>query len=170
MKRQMVVLLVGGFAFLGAAVAIAHGPGGMGRGGRMEMGMGMGFGPHMAAELGLSADQQKQIDTLHTQLRAEMAPLMTQIETKQGELTALWKVDAPDRNAILAKVSEIDSLHDQMRAAFIDFRLTVHQLLTPAQRAKAATLMSGPGGHGMGPHGMGLPADGTCPCANPENK
>ena len=171
MGRKIAIWTLRSLILLGAMSASAHGPG-MGRMGRpdgMGPGAGAGFGGRMAAELGLSADQQKQITDLRTKLETELGPVWTQLQTKQSELEALWATGTPDRNTLLAKVSEIDTLRDQTRTAHIDFRLAALQVLTPDQRTKAISMMHGPGKDHHGPHGMMDPAGQSCPCATPPN-
>jgi Spy/CpxP family protein refolding chaperone len=155
MKRTLTVvaavaLLALPFAAQAKGVREGRGP----RGGEM--------GPLLAG-LNLTADQQKQIDTLRQQQRDRVKPLREQMKGKMQEMRALWMADKPDRNAILAKHQEMDGIRQQLTVERVDHRLALLQILTPEQRAQIkARLAEGPKGrHGHGPHGeMGGEPDG----------
>jgi Spy/CpxP family protein refolding chaperone len=133
---------------LSAGAAVADPPwGGKGRGGK-------GMGPHMMMKaLDLTAEQQQQVEALRDDFDQVREPLREQVQAKKTEMWALWKVESPDRDAILAKHAEIDAIKRQLREAKVDFRLAVHGLLTAEQRAKAAEMMERRGGK-RGKRGM----------------
>jgi Spy/CpxP family protein refolding chaperone len=128
--------------------------------------MGPGFGPRAGQRLGLSPDQQKQVAELKERLEAKIAPVREQLDKKHGEMQELWSASDPDRGAILAKHKEMDPLRETLRTAHADFRLAMMKLMTPEQRAKAA---SHKGGQGRGPGrrgggcGAGEPGPGPGP-------
>lgn len=108
-------------------------------------------GPAQPA-LNLTPDQQSRITALRDAAMTKAAPLRAQMQSKMTEMKQLWSSANPDRQAILAKQDEMDSLHRQMRTIWTDFGLQVHSILTPEQRA---TWVSQKGMMGMGP-GMGM--------------
>lgn len=58
------------------------------------------------------------------------------IQAKRAELKVLWSAPTKDKNAILAKEAEIDQQRATIRAAMVDFRIAVGNLLTPEQQAQ----------------------------------
>lgn len=126
------------------------------RGRRGKGGMG-GRGGAMMKALDLTSAQRTEIERLRLDMQQETLDLRSQLREKHDQLRALWMVDSPDEKAIFAKHNEIDPLQKQLRSKMIKFRLAVHQLLTPEQRAKFAELgqhrRGGRGGMGGG-HGM----------------
>ncbi len=103
--------------------------------------------------LNLTPDQQARISALRDAAMTKAAPLRAQMQTKMTEMKQLWSSANPDRQAILAKQDEMDSIHRQMRTIWTDFGLQVHSILTPEQRA--TWVQNHKGMVGMGP-GMGL--------------
>jgi Spy/CpxP family protein refolding chaperone len=99
-------------------------------------------------DLGLTADQQKQISDLRTALELKMTPLRNEMATQSSELRRLWAAPTPDRKAIQDKQGQMDQTHKQMRDVRMDYRLAVLKVLTPAQREKLQT--AGEPGFGLG--------------------
>lgn len=121
--------------------------------GRGRMGEGKGAGMRMMQGLDLSAAQKEQVEQLTQQMKQDLAPVREQLDQKRNELHQLWRAEAPNEQAILAKMAEMDGLRQQVRARNVKFRLAVHALLTPEQKARMAERMGqGRGGrhHGMG--------------------
>ena len=124
------------------------------------------------AKLGLSEDQQKQLGALKTDMENKAAPVREQLQTLRTELKDLWSKDNPDRNAIIAKMAEMDAYRQQLRELKVDFKLSAAKILTSEQRAKFMEFgmghgrKGGMGGEcgcmGDGPHGHG-PMEGDCP-------
>ena len=152
--------LVAGLAVVPSAGARGegkhHGEGGMHHG--------EGMGQAMAKALELTPEQQAQVKALREQMKQDLAPVHAQLQQKHQEMEALWKAENPDERAILAKHAEMDPLMAQARARMVHFRVQMHALLTPAQRAKAVELRAqhprgGPGMHGGPEMGMGGPME-----------
>lgn len=126
---------------------------------------GKGMHRGMMRMLDLSAEQRTEMERLRLEMQQDTLELRAQLRQKHEELRALWTVDDPSKKAILAKHREIEPLQKKLRNRRIDFRLAVHNLLTPEQRAKMAEMakrgprggMGGPGGPGMMGGGMGGP-------------
>ncbi|HUU03943.1 MAG TPA: Spy/CpxP family protein refolding chaperone [Myxococcota bacterium] len=146
-----------------------------GRGHHGCMGQGRaGQGFAGVAGLNLSAEQQKKIAELKTEMVKSTAAARTELDAKRAELQSLWSAERPDRGAILAKQAEMDLLRQKLRTSRVDHRLAVMELLTAEQRAKFATFRGkgfggdckggcmgpcGGKGHGHGPGskpGMGF--------------
>jgi Spy/CpxP family protein refolding chaperone len=148
------IIGIAAFALAGlSADAMAQGRGP--RGG----GPGRGF-----AALGISPQQKQQIDQFREAASKQAEPLQAQMETKFKELQQLWRADRPDRGAILRKHGELNAIRDQQQNIWIDFRLQVHSVLTPEQRANWANHVGGDpgfaGGFGRG-HGRGFMRGGA---------
>jgi Spy/CpxP family protein refolding chaperone len=104
------------------------------------------MGPHalpvLAEALDLSEAQRQQIETIVEENAPELPAedLRQQMQSLRQELHALWQAESPDRNAILAKMSEMDAVRDGLRDARrrqrVDVRLSVLEVLTPEQRGK----------------------------------
>lgn len=136
---------------LGSALAKGRGQGpGMGKGdGGGCMGQAM-------KSANLSPEQKQTLKTLRQQQQERNAPLREQMQAKQAELKALWQAATPDRNAILAKQDEMDSIRRALRTTRIDQRLAAMKVLTPEQRAQVQSQLGtceGQGGKGKGRHG-----------------
>jgi Spy/CpxP family protein refolding chaperone len=114
----------------------------------------MRMGRRFARRLGLTADQRREVGKLREAMRTKVSSVRDALRAKRDEMHKLWQAEAPDRAAIVAKHAEMDPLRQQIREVRIDFRLAVHKLLTPAQRAKLHKMKGrrGPGwGRGKGP-------------------
>ena len=144
MRTTTTIIGIAAFALAGLssdAMAQGRGP----RGG----GPGRGF-----AALGISPEQKQQIDQFREAAGKQVEPLQAQMETKFTELRQLWHADRPDRGAILRKHAELNAIRDKQQNIWIDFRLQVHSLLTPEQRAKWADRAGGGPGFGGGIGGI----------------
>jgi len=149
MKRKWVGLMAG-VAFLGWAVSSVAGPG-WGRG----MGPAGGSGPHpyMASYLGLTQEQEAQLQAMREKHFKEISPLQQELFNKRQELRLLWANPNPDADQIMAKQREISQLQAQMQEMSTKHLLEARSILTPEQQQKLGT-GRGPGfgsGWGRGP-------------------
>jgi Spy/CpxP family protein refolding chaperone len=158
MRTTTTIIGIAAFALAGlSADAMARGRGP--RGGSP----GRGF-----AALGLSPQQKQQIDQFRETASKQAEPLQAQMKTKLRELQQLWRADRPDRGAIVREHGEMNAIRDKQQNIWIEFRLQVHAVLTPKQRAQwADNAGGGPGfgggfgpGSGFSPRGLGDP---DCP-------
>ena len=85
----------------------------------------------------LSTEQRAQIQAFHKRVQSEVAPLRQELQLKRQELRAAWSADAPQREAILTKLAELDTLRQKIRQIAVDERLAIIAMLTPEQRAAA---------------------------------
>jgi Spy/CpxP family protein refolding chaperone len=169
MKKMMVVIL--GIALLATSgLALAQGWGrgpGMGSG----PGGGMGIGP-CAANLNLTAEQIKEMQTLRTQHISDTDPLRETLFAKNAELRSLWAQKDPNQTGIMKKQKEVNDLRADLQEMAIKHRLQARGILTAEQQTQLQSCLSdtgnfGPGsgkrGGGMGPgRGMGM-GPGGCP-------
>ncbi|HDR00335.1 MAG TPA: periplasmic heavy metal sensor [candidate division WOR-3 bacterium] len=119
-----------------------------------ETGWRMGHGRGMILRgLDLTAEQRQKLDELHLNHVKESEPTRADVRVKQAELELLWWAEKPNAKQIIAKVREISGLREKLAVAQANFRLTMHNLLTPEQREKLRSLPDRPGrerGRGMG--------------------
>ncbi|MEJ5378135.1 MAG: Spy/CpxP family protein refolding chaperone [bacterium] len=142
MKRRLAVLIAG-VVLLGWAANSLAGPG-WGRG----MGPGGGPGPHpyMASYLGLTQEQEAQLQAMREKHFKEISPLQQELFNKRQELRLLWTSPNPDAEQIIAKQREINQLQGQIQEMSTKHLLEARSILTPEQQQKL--------GSGRGP-GLG---------------
>lgn len=144
-----------------AAVATSAFAFGWGRGPGFGHGpCGGDFGGYAGMEL--TADQKAKLSEMREAQFKEMKPIVDQMRTKRDELRKLWLEPSPDQAKITAAQKEMSGLRDQMQDRMTAFRLDALKVLTPEQKEKIKTKLSGRGfgpGHGMGPGGW----SGGCP-------
>jgi len=129
---------------------------------------GPGMGPGCAAQLGLTADQVKQMQQLRDEFATATKSQRDQIQAKAKDMAVLWSVKEPDAAAIKTLAGEIDGIRAEIRDIGIDYMIKAHALLTPAQLEKLQTMLKNCGGCCMGMGcgmGMGMGA-GMGPGAN----
>lgn len=127
MKKSLLLnTLVGSLSLFFAGQALA----GPGKGGGFEHRM------RMLEMLNPTAEQRVELAKLRAGLETKLAPFKAELMVKKVEMENLWRVDNPDKKAVLVKAGEIDDLRKKMREAHIDFRLAVLKTLTPEQREK----------------------------------
>lgn len=116
-------------------------------------------GGWMAAQLGLSAEQEQQMHAIRDEERAIIEPLLAQIKAGKEQLRTLGKAEPFSETAVRELAASLAPLHIEMEVAHARMQSRVRALLTPEQRIKADNLWAdGPmgrhGRHGApGPHG-----------------
>ena len=132
MKRNAIAMTVGMLMVLGAAHAWAC-PGGKGghghRGGHMMHGK-------MLDELNLTSEQQKEIDQLHEEMRADAEPLREKMRDLKEKMHDLWSQDNPNEDAILSLQRQMSAVRLQLSELRTQMKLDMMEILTPEQRAK----------------------------------
>jgi Spy/CpxP family protein refolding chaperone len=73
--------------------------------------------PALVARLGLSADQQKRIDTLFQQERLRLIDLTAAVEKEEATLEPLLEVDQPDEKNVLAQIDRIAQARAELEKA-----------------------------------------------------
>jgi Spy/CpxP family protein refolding chaperone len=160
--------LAGRLGTLGAELVqrMPQWPGGMGsRGGpRGEMTAPMRGGPadrplitimlHHRAELGLSADQVTRLETLRGDFTREAIRRGADIRIAELDLASLLEQDPVDLAKVETKVREVSQLRADLRISRLRTLEQGKAVLTPEQRARLQTMLSGGMRHGSG----GMPA------------
>ncbi len=157
MTKKRLTLLVSALALCLLLAAAA---------GAQPMMKGMGHGPmHM---MNLTPDQAGKLFDLKEKFRTDTASLRKSLMLKRLEMRALWKAQAPDEKAILAKQKELNALREQLQEKMIPFRLE-------ARKIDPNFGMGWGHGRGMG-MGMGMgegcgmgPGGGMCMLGGPGN-
>ena len=103
----------------------------------------------LAQYLGLTADQQTQIDALHQSLRATIEPLHEQKRAEDEKLHSMIESANPDPTAIGKQLLAVYAIDQQMKSAHDATDAKISALLTPEQKVKfeaflAARHMQGP--------------------------
>jgi Spy/CpxP family protein refolding chaperone len=86
--------------------------------------------------LGLSADQQTQVEALHEQAHASVEPLFAQKETAHDQLLALADAANPDPAAVGRQFLAVRAIDQQIKAVHESTMKKVETLLTPEQKTK----------------------------------
>ena len=132
--------------------------------------MGMGHGRGM---MNLTPEQGGKLFDLKEKFRTDTASLRKDLMVKHLEMKALWKVENPDQNAILAKQKELNALKDQMSLKMVTMRLEAKKIAPHAFFGMGMHHGGGMGmggGCGMGPGGgMGM-GPGMAPPPAPPTK
>ena len=103
----------------------------------------------LAQYLGLTADQQTQIDALHQSLRTTIDPLFEQKRAEDEKLHSMIESANPDPTAIGKQVLAVYAIDQQIKSAHDATDAKISTLLTPEQKVKfeaflAARHMQGP--------------------------
>ena len=120
----------------------------------------------MKEELNLTAEQSKEIDQLHEDMRADAEPIRTQLRALKEKMHALWSDENPNEKAIISLEHQMSALELKLSELRIQMRLDMMEILTPEQRAKLKEMKGKfEGRHGRhGKHGKG--ECGDCPNKN----
>jgi Spy/CpxP family protein refolding chaperone len=97
--------------------------------------------PAIRQQVGITDEQaatirKQELDFRKTEIRGR-----ADVEVKRLELKDLLTADKPDRAAINAKLQEISAAQLSQQKSAIDYRLTMRDAITPAQREKLRQLM-----------------------------
>lgn len=142
--------VMAGVALLGWAASSVAGPGwgkGMGPGG------GVGTNPYATSYLGLTQEQNSQLQAMRERHFKEISPLQERLFSKRQELRLLWANPNPDAGQVTAKQKEIAQIQAQIQELTTKHQLEARSILTPEQQQKLA-VGRGPGfagGWGKGP-------------------
>jgi len=118
---------------------------------------GRGRGPggdrmdEMTAALNLSAEQQKQVEKLKGDMKANADKNRDRMRTAHEKMKGEWQKDTIDKNAIRAIQKELHGLKGQMGEARLEFMLAMNDILTKEQRAQARDMFKRHGKEGKGP-------------------
>ena len=109
------------------------------------MGMGGGPGmmlPFMLKKLGLTADQQAQVDKIMADHRANLKSYFSDMETQNEALAEkLFSAKQPlTLDDVKDQTTQISGLREKLMGEGIAVAVDIHNVLTPDQLAKAADL------------------------------
>ena len=114
--------------------------------------------PSMALNpLGLSAEQQSQIQELVMKLQNESLHLWTSLQAKSLELMSLIRNPNADPSSIESKRKEVSDSQAEMQRRSLETRNAIRSILTEEQKALFDQMGLGYG-WGRGPCGLGLGA------------
>lgn len=124
--------------------------------------------PSIRQQAGITDEQAATIRKQELDFRKSEIRGRADLEVKRIDLKDLLAADKPDRAAINAKLQEISAAQLSLQKSAIDYRLTMRDAITPAQRDKLRQVMrdrwqrgGGPGragGQGEGRRGQRGPA------------
>jgi heavy-metal resistance protein len=159
---RLVDQLAGRLGSFGAELAqqMQQGHGGMGSMGGQRGPRGMMSAPverplitimlHHRAELGLSADQVGRLEALRGDFAREAIRRDADIRIAELDLASMLEQDSPDLSKVEAKVREAAQLRADLRIARLRAIEQGKAVLTPEQRTRLQTMLSGGMHHGAG--------------------
>jgi Spy/CpxP family protein refolding chaperone len=111
----------------------------------------------LAAELGLTPEQDAETRRLFARMRSEAVPLGAAVVAREAELERLFASGAADDASLRAIVAEAAKLRGELRFTHLKYHLAMRRLLSPAQVAAydAARGYASGGHHGAGGHRAG---------------
>lgn len=98
-------------------------------------------------ELGLTADQRREVELTLQRMKARAADLGRRYVEAERAVDAAFRAEGADPAVIAARVAEANRLLGEVRLAHLNAHLEVTPLLTPRQRARYAELRGYRGGH-----------------------
>ena len=106
---------------------------------------------HHRAELGLSADQVSRLETLRSDFTREAIRRGAEIRIAELDLGTLLEQEPVDMTKVEAKVREVGQLRADLRIARLRAVEQSKAVLSPEQRTRLQTMLSGGMQHGSGP-------------------
>ena len=97
--------------------------------------------PSLRQQVGITDSQAATIRKQEADFRKTEIRDHADLEVKRIDLKELLAADKPDRAAINAKLQEISTAQLSLQKSAIDYRLTMRDAITPAQREKLRELM-----------------------------
>jgi Spy/CpxP family protein refolding chaperone len=94
-------------------------------------------------ELKLTDKQVKELKSIRSAYKKEIAKRNAEITALQSDLDELYDADKVDYKAIGKKVAEIEGVQSKLRAAYFDALDKADKVLTEEQRKKIQTLTGG---------------------------
>ncbi|HTC35119.1 MAG TPA: Spy/CpxP family protein refolding chaperone [Bryobacteraceae bacterium] len=92
--------------------------------------------PGMVQKLGLTADQQKRIDTLFQQSRLKLIDLSAGLQKEEAILEPLVEADRPDEAQVLAQIDRVAQARAELEKANARMLLGFRGVLTQEQWKK----------------------------------
>jgi len=123
--------IMGSLLFLPVLNIYAYGPGGAEKG--KDHPRGEKYREEMKEKLGLSPEQEKQLQEHREKHRAQMETLREQIKGKREQIRSELQKESFDENAVKQIHGELKSLKTQSEDYRLDGILEVRKILTPDQ-------------------------------------
>jgi Spy/CpxP family protein refolding chaperone len=98
--------------------------------------------PSIRQQVGITDEQAATIRKQEADFRKTEIRNRADLEAQRIDLKGLLAAEKPDRTAINAKLQEISTAQLSLQKSAIDYRLTMRDAITPAQREKLRQLMS----------------------------
>lgn len=92
--------------------------------------------PMLVQKLGLTADQQKRIDTLFQQSRLKLIDLSAGVQKEEALLEPLLEADRPDESQVLAQIDRVAQARAELEKANARMLLGFRGVLTLEQWKK----------------------------------
>lgn len=105
--------------------------------------------PEFAAQLGLTADQQKRMEAVFQQNRPTLIDLNAAVQKEEAKMEPLLSIDQPDESLVLAQVDRIAQARAALEKANARMLLGLRRVLTVEQWKKLEA--DDPGRHGRFP-------------------
>jgi Spy/CpxP family protein refolding chaperone len=113
--------------------------------------------PKVAADLGLTPDQQKKMEDIFIQSRTQLIQLHANLEQQQLLLEPLMDANPVDQSKALAQIGKIADARAELEKSNAKMLLSLRSTLTPEQWTK---LQAEHHGHGEGPGQGPMPKGG----------
>jgi Spy/CpxP family protein refolding chaperone len=130
--------------------------------------------PSIRQQAGITDEQAATIRKQELDFRKSEIRGRADLAVKRIDLKALLAADKPDRAAINAKLQEISAAQLSLQKSAIDYRLTMRDATTPAQRDKLRQVMRDRWQHDGGPGRAGRQGGGRSgprgPAAAPDSQ
>lgn len=98
--------------------------------------------PNVRQQLGVTADQAAKIRQQESDFQKAEIRNRADLEIKRMDLNDLLSADKPDRAAVDSKLQEISAAQLAVEKSAVDYRFTMRDALTSAQRQKLQQLMT----------------------------
>jgi Spy/CpxP family protein refolding chaperone len=99
-----------------------------------------GHGGHWGRFANLTPEQAGKVFDLRQKFLDDTAGLRKDMMVKRAELRALWRVEKPDEQQILAKLKELNGVREKFQEKMVPFRLAMKQLLPKRPEHKKMSL------------------------------
>jgi len=94
------------------------------------------------SQLNLSADQQKKVDAIMSDVHKNLQAIRLGEKKKRAELSKILLSPNPDRSVAKQKLREILALHNKRQEMFADVYFDILGLLNPSQKQLFAKLVA----------------------------
>jgi Spy/CpxP family protein refolding chaperone len=100
--------------------------------------------PKVVEKIGLTADQQKQIDALFQKNRPKLIDAMASVEKAEAAMEPLIEADQPDEAKVLSQIDRVAQARSELEKANARMLLDFRRVLTVEQWKKLRAERPGP--------------------------